>query len=149
MKIIVTYKSKTGFTKKYAEWIAAELKCDAIRVEELDLDEEYDCIIHGGWIMAGMILGLKKVKKAKTKHLVCFAVGFTQEKDYDQIIQKQNQIQNLSFYYFLGGTHPNKMNFFMRAIVKAVSKQEVKDIDLSDKQAIQPLLRDLKEFYHD
>lgn len=149
MKTIVTYKSKTGFTKKYAEWIADELNCGAIRVEELDLNEAYDCIIHGGWIMAGMILGLNKVKKAKTKHLVCFAVGFTQEKDYVHIIQKQNQIQNLPLYYFLGGTNPKKMNILMKIIVKAVTKQEIKDIDLSDIRAIQPLIGDLKEFYYD
>lgn len=28
MKILVTYKSKTGFTKKYAKWIAEELNCE-------------------------------------------------------------------------------------------------------------------------
>ena len=31
MKIIVIYKSKTGFTKRYAEWIAEELKCDIVQ----------------------------------------------------------------------------------------------------------------------
>ncbi len=28
MKTIVVYKSKYGYTKRYAEWIAEELSCD-------------------------------------------------------------------------------------------------------------------------
>lgn len=35
MRIIVIYKSKTGFTKRYAEWIAEELKCDILDYKNL------------------------------------------------------------------------------------------------------------------
>lgn len=28
MRILLIYKSKTGFTEKYANWITEELKCD-------------------------------------------------------------------------------------------------------------------------
>jgi len=32
MKTVVIYKSKTGFAKKYAEWIAEELVADILDV---------------------------------------------------------------------------------------------------------------------
>ena len=52
MKILVTYKSKTGFTKKYAEWIAEELGCEAKDIKTITPKNvaEYDLVIHGGWI---------------------------------------------------------------------------------------------------
>lgn len=34
MKIVVVYKSISGFTKKYAEWIAEELEADLLRLEK-------------------------------------------------------------------------------------------------------------------
>ena len=35
MKIVVTYKSKTGFTKKYAEIIKNNIDCESIFCEEM------------------------------------------------------------------------------------------------------------------
>ena len=35
MKILVTYKSKTGFTKKYAEWISNELNAELKDVKSI------------------------------------------------------------------------------------------------------------------
>jgi flavodoxin len=34
MKAVVVYKSKSGFAKKYAEWISEELKADIYSVSE-------------------------------------------------------------------------------------------------------------------
>ena len=57
MKTIVIYTSQTGFTKRYAQWIA-----DAAGAECLELSEakkkdltSYDAIIYGGWACAGGI----------------------------------------------------------------------------------------------
>ena len=65
MNIIVTYKSKTGFTKKYAQWIAEDLGCKAVSLSELSRVSEYDVVIHGGWIMGGTINGFEEIKKRK------------------------------------------------------------------------------------
>ena len=35
MKSIVVYTSKTGFTKKYAQWIAEDLGCEAKGLNEI------------------------------------------------------------------------------------------------------------------
>ena len=65
MKSIVIYKSQTGFTKKYAEWISQEsgAECmDIKRAKKIRLSD-YDAVIYGGWCMAGSITNLDWFKK--------------------------------------------------------------------------------------
>ena len=60
MKTIVIYNSQTGFTKRYAEWIAeaAGAACFALsEAKKKDLTE-YEAIIFGSWACAGSIKNL-------------------------------------------------------------------------------------------
>ncbi len=57
LNIIVTYKSKTGFTAQYAQWIARELGCQAVELGGVKNLGDYDLVIHGGWIMGATICG--------------------------------------------------------------------------------------------
>lgn len=60
-RTIVIYKSKTGFTEQYAQWIRDELGCEIARYEDrnhINL-EDYDTLIFGGGFYAGKIAGLK------------------------------------------------------------------------------------------
>ena len=45
MKTIVAYKSKSGYTKTYAEWIAQELDCDIKENAEISFDH------HSGFLL--------------------------------------------------------------------------------------------------
>ena len=47
MKTIVVYKSKSGYTRTYAEWIAQEMGCDIRENAELSDIIGYDTIICG------------------------------------------------------------------------------------------------------
>ena len=65
MKTIIIYKSRTGFTKRYAQWIAEELTCeiaDYSDISKVDLDN-FDLIIYGSRVHAGKIDSLNKVKE--------------------------------------------------------------------------------------
>ena len=64
MKTIVIYKSLSGFTKKYAEWIAQETKADLFDLKEISSDilKKYDCVVFGGGLHAATINGLGKMK---------------------------------------------------------------------------------------
>ncbi|MDE7290147.1 MAG: flavodoxin domain-containing protein [Oscillospiraceae bacterium] len=79
MKTIVVYKSKYGYTKKYAQWIAESLGCDIKENASLADVTGYDTIIYGGGIYAGSINGVKFITKnlgkLAGKKLVLFAVG--------------------------------------------------------------------------
>lgn len=57
MKAIVIYNSQTGFTKRYAEWIAEAAGADCLAfsaAKKKDL-AAYDAIVFGGWACAGSI----------------------------------------------------------------------------------------------
>ena len=81
MKAVVIYKSKTGYTKKYAEWIAEDLACESRSIKGVKLDDlkNYGLVIYGGGVYAGMIAGLGKVKnwmeKSPDKTWIIFATG--------------------------------------------------------------------------
>lgn len=54
MKTLIVYTSQTGFTKRYADWLAEELQADVMTLEEAKKqDTQYfdtaDVIIYGGW----------------------------------------------------------------------------------------------------
>ena len=89
MKTVVIYNSQTGFTKRYAEWIAEESGADCFEFKEAkkkNLDE-YDAIVYGGWACAGSIskIGWFKgnINKWTDKKLIAFCVGGSPEDNPD------------------------------------------------------------------
>ena len=145
MKVLVTYQSKTGFTKQYAEWISEELKCDLKELKSVKDVNDYDLVIHGGWIMGGVIKGVKKIKKLDPKKLIVFGVGLTPKKDLntDKMI-KDNKLEDTPFFYFEGGTNPKKMGIVGRTIVKLVTKKKVTYEDNTNKDEIKELIKKVK-----
>lgn len=145
MKVLVTYQSKTGFTKKYAEWISEELKCDLKSIKEVKDLSNYDLIIHGGWIFGGMISGLMKIQKLNPKKLIVFGVGCTPKKEVDiKLLVESNNINDIPFYYYEGGFNPKKMGFLGRTMVKMVTKEKPTYKDNTDKKAIKDLIKEVK-----
>ena len=77
MKTVVVYKSISGFTKKYAEWIAEELEADLFRKEKINIAIllKYDIIIYGGSLHAVGISGVSIIKNNLNKtHTVYFYI---------------------------------------------------------------------------
>ena len=148
MKILVPYQSKTGFTEKYAHWISKEFNSDIKELKKVNNQDilNYDIIIHGGWIMGGMINGLKKIKKLNPKELIVFGVGYTSKKEVDiKKIIESNMLNDIPFFYFEGGTNPKKMGFVGRTIVKMVTKKEVTYVDNTNKDYIVDLINSVKK----
>lgn len=147
MKILVTYKSKTGFTKKYAEWIAEELGCETKDIKTITSKDaaEYDLIIHGGWILGGIINGYSIINSFSPKRLIVFGVGFTPKAKVDsKKMAEENKLGDTPLYYFEGGTNPPKMGFIGRKIVEMVTKEKVTYQDHTDRKAIAGLLKAVK-----
>lgn len=164
MKTIVIYRSKTGFTRRYAEWIAVELGCEALEwkaAQAMDL-AGYDTLIYGGWFHAGSIMGLKKfLQKAEPlkKNILVFATGASPAENPEiEASMKKNftpeQWGRIRAFYFPGGLNYEKMGAVDRAMMAAfrvmVKKQEGEDsemyrmvcqsYDLSEKKYIEPLV---------
>ena len=64
-KILVLDKSKTGFSERYARWIAEDLQCDLANLAEFKKDSllQYGLIIYGAGVYAGQINGIGKIKR--------------------------------------------------------------------------------------
>ena len=67
--MIIVYKSKTGFTKKYAELIAAETGAEVQSVEKTDMKSltAHDVVVFGGRCCGGFVDGLDDLKKQAGK----------------------------------------------------------------------------------
>ncbi|MPM18604.1 hypothetical protein SDC9_65017 [bioreactor metagenome] len=128
MKTIVVYSSKTGFTKKYAEWIAAELNADITECRKItpDMLHEYETIIYGGGLYAGGIKGVKKIKKnlpyLRDRKIIVFATGATPDREETtEEIRNQNftseQQEYINFFYLRGGFDYSKLNVIDKALM--------------------------------
>lgn len=143
MKTLVVYQSKTGFTQKYAQWIAEDLGCELRSISDVNesVIAGYDLVIHGGWLLAGVINGLDKLRSYKPKKLIAFGVGFTPKENMDMgKLAEGNKLTDSPVFYFEGGINPPKMGFAGRTIVKAVTKKPLEYMDLTDRASIAPLV---------
>lgn len=130
MNKIVVYNSKTGFTEKYAKWIADELGCKAVTLNEyMKQPQDVGMVIYGGGVTAGKINGLDKVKKSiGSSRLVVFATAATPQKMKTVIagIRKNNftpeEMEQIPFYYMEGGINYEKMNFASRKMLQMMYK---------------------------
>ena len=136
MKTIVVYKTTSGFTKKYAEWISEELQADLMERSEVNIKilTKYDTIIYGGSLHVVGISGANIIKKnygeLKDKKIIIFTTGASLPKEKVwQEIKKYNfieeELENIKFYYFRGGFDFNKLNIFYK-IVMTLLKWKIK-----------------------
>lgn len=81
MKTIVIYTSQTGFTKRYAQWIAEATDADCLELSAAKNKSltAYEAIIFGGWACAGNISKIswfkRNIDKWTNKKLITFCVG--------------------------------------------------------------------------
>lgn len=168
-QILVTYKSITGFTKQYAEWIAEKLDCTIMELKDVSAKtmSGYDTVIFGGRFHAGSVDGLKKAKEIFTEstaaELIVFATGATPH-TATELIQdawKNNltsdELEKLPHFYMQSGLRYDKMPFgdklMMKVFAAMVKRKKEKSeyetamaqvlgnsYDLSSKEYIQPLI---------
>ena len=134
MKALIIYKSKTGFTKWYAEFIAKEVDGNLMDFKEVttEIMSGYDVVVYGGGLHAGMINGYKKAKemyeKSSAKRLILFATGGTPNgaiKEIDEVWKNNlsaEELQSIPHFYMQGGICYEKMSFLNKTIMKMMSK---------------------------
>ena len=168
MKTVVIYNSQTGFTKRYAEWIAEETKADCFALSEakkINFDE-YDTIVFGGWACAGGISKLSwfkgNLKKWNDKKLIAFCVGGSpmENPEIEEALKKNfdgAEYEKVQAFYCPGGFDYDKMSktskvmmkMFIKALKAKKDKTEEDEImikmisssyDISDKKYIEPIV---------
>ena len=128
--VVLVYKSNTGFTKKYAQWIHEELNCTTIELKDADISEvtQYDIIIFGGGMHANKINGIEFIKNNleifKNNHLIVFATGATPACAVEQVKQfEQANIPsryNIPFFYFQSGMNYKNMRIRDKMIMSSL-----------------------------
>lgn len=170
-KTIIVYKSKTGFTRRYAEWIARETGYELLDFKKASLSAlaEYDRIVFGSRLFAGTVDGLKKFKETcRGKQLVLFATGAMPNAADNTIadIWKKNlsadELSSIPHFYMQAGLNYEKMGLAERCMMKmlsimlsrmknpseadlAMARMIEKSFDASDKKYILPLIEHLKK----
>ncbi len=173
MKTLVVYKSKTGFTKKYAELIAQEVSCDMVELKKATAVKmsEYDVVVFGTRFFAGMVDDLKKAKElfeqSGAKKFVVFATGATPNAAEDIVneVWKNNftpeEFEAIPHFYMQSGICFEKMPFGEKMMMKVASlmmkTQKEKDemgqgfeealkgsFDISSEEYAKPLVEYLK-----
>ena len=172
MKTIVIYTSQTGFTKRYAEWIAEAAEADCLSLSDAKKKDftPYEAIIFGGWACAGSISKIswfkENIDKWADKKLIAFCVGASPiENPEIDIALKRNfsdsEQKKVKAFYCPGGFNYEKMSvpstLMMKMFLKTLkakkdkTKEEQEMIkmisssyDISDKKYIEPILQCLK-----
>lgn len=168
MKAVIVYYSQTGFSRRYAQWLAEALGCDCVpfnRRTKVKLDD-YDVLIFGSGISAGKIRQLSWFKESMAtregRKKIVFAVGAMPQEATEAIDKmfQQNftpeQRESFELFYLQGGLSYEKMSFperlAMRMLCAVMRRKRFtpeeegmfrmieKSFDAADKNAIAPIV---------
>jgi menaquinone-dependent protoporphyrinogen IX oxidase len=165
-KIAVIYQSHYGATRRYAKWIAAELGADIIERKKASATmlAGYDCVIYGGGLYAGGVLGVSLVAKNPVKNLVVFTVGLADPAvtDYSDIMNRgfpDGSNKPLRVFHLRGGIDYKELSLIHKGMMGMVKKAAEKKseaertdedrlfletyskaIDFTDRDSITPLV---------
>ena len=101
MNILVSYGSKYGTTKRYAQWIAEELACDLADSREVSVEKlkSYDVIIHGGGLYAGGLCGIHTIVKhfdvISDKQIILFSCGLADPEDPENVAHIESGLEKV------------------------------------------------------
>lgn len=120
MKAIVVYRSKSGFVKKYAQWITEAIGADLFLAKDIHANKllDYDTIIYGGGLYASGISGLNLIKRnldtLKGRRIVVFATGVSPvREDTLHEVRDENftpeELKHIRYFYLRGGFDFSKL----------------------------------------
>ena len=108
---IVIYSSKYGTTKRYANWIAKELKADLKEISEVKSYEliYYDTVIFGAPLYIGKLHQYNQMLNTMMlyppKLFLIFAVGLKDpSEEYIQVIKNKITLKMMKFFTFQGNS---------------------------------------------
>ena len=120
-RIAVVYRSKSGYTEKYAKWIADAVNGDLLKSESVKANDllVYDVIVYGGGLYAVGINGKKlftdNEELFKGKKLILFGVSASpcRPEIYEEVKNKnltEEQQKVIEFHLLRGGFDKRKLN---------------------------------------
>ena len=173
MNIKLVYKSKSGFTKRYAQWISQETGCELIPLKTCSAASVSGCdvFIYGSRMHAGRLDGLDKARKlfaaSGAGQLLVFATGGMPNSAVDTIAEmwennlSADERKAIPHFYMQAGICYEKLGLFDKAMMKMAASMMAKQqdnspmrqqiaqavkgsYDISDRKFIVPLVEMLK-----
>ena len=128
-RTIIIYRSKTGFSQRYAQWLAEDLGCGAVPLRDhgtLHLDT-FDTVILIGGLYAGSMAGLNWLKKRLPglagKRIAAVAVGCSPA-DFPDLPESMEKLfgstPEIRGFYCQGGLAYDRMGAVDRAMMAAL-----------------------------
>lgn len=152
MKTIVIYNSQTGFTERYARWVAEETGADCVALQTAKKKSlaEYEAIVFGGWACAGSISKIGWFKgnmdKWAGKKLVVFCVGASpmEAPEVETALKRnfsESELEKIDLFYCPGGFNYEKMSVSSKLMMKMFIKmlQARKDKTKEDEEMIKAI----------
>ncbi len=153
-KVAVVYRSKSGYTEKYAKWIAKAADADLLKGEKTRGEDllQYDTIVYGGGLYAVGINGIRLITdnydKLKGKKIIVFGLGASPvrpaavEEVRNRNLTKEQQ-ETIDFFLLRGGFDKRKLTPVDRVLM------QIMKINLKLKKNPTPDERGmLNAFYH-
>lgn len=167
-KVAVVYRSKSGYTEKYARWIAEAVGADLLKGEKTRVEDlmKYDTIVYGGGLYAVGINGIKLITgnydKLKDKQLIVFGSSASParpeivEEVRDRNLTREQQ-QTIDFFLLRGGFDKQKLTW-VDSILMQIMKISLKrkknptpdeigmlnaydnPVDFTSEKAIEPII---------
>ena len=136
MKTLIIYNSQTGFTAKYAQWMAEATGAERLELKEAKKKrtaffDDYETIVFGGWVMGGNVSKLQWFEQHlndwKDKQLAVFAVGASPEdsESVAEFLEKTfggQQWKGVAHFYCQGGLNYDRMSAPNRMLMKMLKK---------------------------
>ncbi len=151
MKAIVLYRSISGFTEKYARWIAEELGADLFdrRTAQPKVLSGYDTVIYCGSLHQGGINGIDIVTRnlgllADSRVIVLVTGGSTARPGLAEEILAANfteeQRPRIRLFYLRGGFDFGKLDLQNRALmalrIAQLRKKRAEDLSSDDRDLL-------------
>lgn len=167
--VLVLYESKTGYSKRYAEWIAEELNtvCYSLKEGTDEMFGKAHVVVFGGGVNGSILNGqskfARKMKQYPDKKVIYFATGIRPAtKRTSELIQKNNfGEEKVVCFYVRGGLESGRLTPGDKTLIRIYSamikrrrdiheedKEVISllklDVDYSTREQIQPLIQTVK-----
>jgi len=172
-RILIVYKSTTGFTRKYADIVEEAISCTVMDYRRVtkEMLSDYDTVVYGSRAHAGSIDGYRKMRKlfsqSGAKRLVLFVTGAmpNEEETLIEGFWKQNlpdgEAERIPHFYMQAGLCYERMSCMDKMMMKgfasmlkkkknksgeeqAMEKMIAASFDISDRKYAEPLIAYLK-----
>lgn len=126
---IVIYRSLSGFSEKYARWIAEDFECECVPYGEISKEEllKYRCVVFGGYVRFEKMDAAKEIAEfiSGLPDVVLYIVGATPMTDriatgymLRRTYRQSKYFQFVPHFYLQGGMAIDRLGRMERFLVR-------------------------------